>query len=283
MEANKQAWIFMSVFYRQSSWHSLLNAVREIIESPEVHKELMDFRVFINQDRGESLRLALKMYHSADCKASQIIAHSINKFLRDNPTEPRPQILPINGFFTDFENNTVRYNLFNERSIMNCRFAIFQSFISKLLFRFFEDHPVDEDGLFTLIVYLQQSILTGLCSNQKEKINVLVAVSKQINENGIKLEYELLLQADRSNTNSTTEAFDGIPDVQTILSKFEQAVKAYQKENLGKAGSFLILLNIIHQQLGKPDTSIFLDAIQYLYTDLKKSSTKKSKKIKQTI
>jgi hypothetical protein len=269
------------VFYRRSNWHTLLKAAREITELHEVRKEVKDVRLFIHTDRGESLRLALKMHPSVDCEASQIITHSINKFLRENPTEARPVVLPINGFFTDFENNSVKYNLFNERLILTCRLAIFQSLISNLLLHFFHEHPVDEDGLFTLVVYLQRGILNGLCTNQKEKIDLLITISKQVKDKGIKLEYEVLLRADHINPNYTREDLQGIGNIETILSKFELAAKAYQKENPGKANNFLIILNIIYQQLGKPDVSIFLEAFQYLFIELKKSSTK-SNMLKQT-
>ena len=267
METKSETWIFMSIFYGQINWHLLLGAARKTIELPDVSKKIMQTCVLFNNDRGESVRLALKTDHSQKTQVAEIIAHSLHTFLRDHPSETRPVSLPIRSFFCDFENNTIKYNLFNERLIMIGRLEIFQSLLSKLLLILFEDHPINDEGLFTLIVYLQKSILEGLCSTDGEKQQLVLEVSKLINRNGIKLQYGTLKQADYIGNFKRKNAICDI-DIQTILSKFELAAKNYQEEILDKVKSFLTILNVIQLQLFKIDDAIFLEALDYLYKDI---------------
>ena len=168
-ESIQESIMYLSIFYNQNSWHRLLPIAREILmEENRVSEERRAY-VFFSSHKGTSIRIAFERKDDDREKLEEGLVKKLTKYVIENPSEAQPIRLPISGFFQDFPNNVIKYNLFNQRSFVEGGLSDFQLVLSKLLLAFFDDHEVDEDAIFTLMVNLNESILKGLCQNQSSK------------------------------------------------------------------------------------------------------------------
>jgi len=264
MKTNTEAFIFMSVFYQQGKWHSLLSTIqREIFSQPEIRNELTGLIIYLNRHRGSGIRLALKFKKPAT-GAYKLIEDPIHSFLIGNPSISQSRRFPITGFFTDFPNNEIRYNLFNQRAIMPAGLYSFQILLSNILLIFFEDHPVDDDGVFTLVTYLQIAILDGICTTEEFKREFcLIAMNQMKNNNK-------LIPADMIDIQPVhlLDEFEGDlmepGDIDELFEDIEKASRILSMHTGNLLSSYFTILHIIQLQLFRIPAEVFFDSLDHL-------------------
>jgi hypothetical protein len=129
--------------------------------------------VFLSSHQGSSIRIALRSEEGRSDANHETFVSAIDSYIKQHPSSDRKIQVPVKSFFTDFPSNVIKYNLYNERSIIDGGLSQLQIVLSKILLTFFDDHEVDDDGLFTLMVMLNHAILNGLCENEHAKTSLL--------------------------------------------------------------------------------------------------------------
>jgi hypothetical protein len=264
MNPNTQQYLFLSAFYPQEKWHLLLQSIRQILSRPENQSQLCDAFIFLNHHRGDSVRLAIKKNSSADVLIFDHISDSINQFLIGSPSKHTPIKIPVTSFFCDFENNEIRYNLFNQNVLLPGRLSKFQELLSKILLVFFKDREVNHAGIFQLLVALQKATLKGLCISREDQLNLMKTIISMIAENENSIPKTISVSEKIVRDTSTSESFVELPNTETLLGFFETAVKKYEEVNQDVAGSFLTILYIIQLHLFKVNGIIFKEVLEYL-------------------
>jgi hypothetical protein len=264
MQALQHPFVFISIFYARERWHELLPVIRnELYEHPDISDQVSESYVFFSYHRGPNIRIALKYKDPAMKKSYEGIVKPIYAFLTENPSDPRQVQLPITSFFTDFPNSQIKYNLYNERVIMHGGLAGFQLALTKILLVFFEDHPVDDDALFTLVVYLQEALLKALCDTRKSKqelIAILIAEMKRRDIDHLPGTGELKYLEIYPDINEIS----GKPELDKLLDWFEKGANMLYMKSGSKIGTFFTIIQIINLQVFKNIYEIFLDSLDYL-------------------
>jgi hypothetical protein len=264
MEIVQNPIIFISIFYAQEKWHELLPVIRKTLyEHTGISGQISELYVFFNCQRGSNIRIALKYKDQVVKNDYERIVKPINTFLAEHPSASRDVQLPITSFFADFPDNQIKYNLYNARVIMRGGLAGFQLALSKILLVFFEDHPVDGDALFTLVVYLQEALLNALSDtweSKQELIAILIAEMKQRDIDhlpgiGELKDWEVL---------PDMKEISGAPEIDKLLHWFEKAANTLYVKSGSKTGTFFIVMKMIHLHLFKNVYEIFLDSLDYL-------------------
>ena len=264
METLQNPFVFISIFYAQEKWHELLPVIRkELYEHPDISDQVSESYVFFSCHRGANIRIALKYRDPVMKKGHERIVKPINAFLAEHPSGSRDVQLPITGFFTDFPNNQVKYNLYNERVIMRGELAGFQLALSKILLVFFEDHPVDDDALFTLMVYLQETLLNALCDPKESKDELIAALIAEMKRKDID---HLPGIGELKHLESLPEMneISGAPEIDKLLHWFEKTANVLYVKSGNKMGTFFTIMQIIHLHLFKSIHEISLDSLDYL-------------------
>ncbi len=260
MESLQSPFIFISIFYAQEKWHELLPVIlKELYEHPDIS----EFYVFFSCHRGPNIRIALKYKDPVMKMGYERIAKPITTFLAEHPSDYRDVQLPVTSFFTDFPVNQIKYNLYNERVIMQGGLAGFQLVLSKILLVFFEDHPIDDDALFTFVVYLQEALLDALCDTKESKDELMTALIAEMKRRDIDhlpgigelKDWEIL---------PDMKEISGAPEIDKLLRWFEKAANMLYVKSGSKKGTFFTIMQIIHLHVFKNIYEIFLDSLNYL-------------------
>jgi len=185
----------MSIFYTREKWHLLLGVIDRELSAMRQEGLAIDKRfVYLSLHRGPSIRLALhfKKVTEKDCRA---IERRLGVFLRENPSGVPAVEMPVTSFFMDFPYDEIRYNLFNERYIMNEGMEPVQRLLSDTLLTFFEDHPVDEEGIFNLLLYLLREIIQNMYPDERDRQGFCLQVMRVIQLHLFKLPGEQFANA----------------------------------------------------------------------------------------
>ena len=249
---------FISIFYAKSKWHELMPIIRtllcenELIASNEVN-------IFLSPHQGSSIRVAVRNTgESSRIKIDKFIV-GIGEYMNMNPSPIMPIELPVRSFFADFPNNVIKYNLFNERSFAPAGLSKFQIALSQLLLTFFDDHPIDDEGLFTLLVYLNRCFIANIRGNAETKLNLIKHLIRVIRNKTS--DFTIPEVEDHFRTvisiNSTS-------DFEQSLNWIKEASNVLLREVGDEIEAFLIFLQIIQLHLVKLDNSFFVDALRHL-------------------
>ena len=268
MDTQQDQWSFISVFYEREQWHLLLEALREeIFENGIDDKGSINAFVFLSMHRGANIRLALN-YSKASEREINTITKSVETFLRENPAREKELDLPINSLFKNFPTNQFHYNLFNQHALMQDGLIVYQDILSKILLQFFDDHPVDEDGLFTLMIYLLEALLDGMCTNSVIKKRCCLQLMRVIQDNEFNL--------------PAIEGYENVPlrhmrkcslsrlgDLSVHLKNLESASEILNRIAGDLIKSHITIMKIIQLQLFNVPGKLIFDSLCHIYHSTK--------------
>jgi len=224
----------------------------EIMGSNEVN-------VFLSWHQGSSIRVAIRDTNASSRIKIEKFITGISGYMNTNPSATPSIELPVKSFFVNFPNNVIKYNLFNERSFAPAGLSKFQVALSQLLLTFFDDHPIDDEGLFTLLVYLNRCFVTNICGYAEIKLNLikrLIMVARDQN-------YEYALPEIEDHFTDVT-CIASTSDYRELLNWIQEELKVLLNETSDEIEAYLIFLQTIQLHLVKLDSSFFLDALHYL-------------------
>jgi hypothetical protein len=170
---------------------------------------------------------------------------------------------PITGFFADFPANEIKFNLYNERFIAPQGLSQIQAVLSQILLVFFEDHLVDDDALFTLMVFLHEAILDGLSDTKESKFALILDLIEEIKNREKYARIDLFeLQAPGDLQIPPTDAQ---PGMENLSIWFEYAAYLLNQK-IGKAIETYFIILRIQEHLMRVSDEIFLDSLNMLQT-----------------
>lgn len=265
-----ESFVFMSIFYEQKKWHSLLKVIRrEIYDQPDITDELRRAIIYLSFHRGPNIRLALE-FKTQDIKIPGMIAASISSFLDKNPSRIEPLTLPITGFLLDFTNNEIRYNLFSERAILSDSLLRFQVLLSKIILVYFEENSVNRNNVFDLVIRLQHAILNGICETKELKQGLCLAVMRQLKKTSNNITDSMIEVGHVSGLSPDETSPTLIPSLSILLSDFEKASRVLYKQNGQTLKIYYTILSVIQLHLFRINGVIFYDSIEHIYNAMEK-------------
>ena len=259
MKNSTSPFVFVSIFYGQEKWHELLSIIHAaLVKQPEASPYL-----FFSSHRGSNIRLALK-FNDPDVKYTyEEIVNPISAYLKQNPSAPHPLQLPITGFFQDFPPNEVKFNLYNERVIAPGTLSQFQLVLSQLMLIFFEDHAIDDDALFTLVVFLQNAILNGLCDTEESKSHLISGLVSALEKREVDSHFELF-ELEYFERPCETPGIKDRADIDHLFFQFKSATTMLNEMTQNPAGTYFIIHKIVREHLFKLPNEIFIDSLKYV-------------------
>jgi hypothetical protein len=250
-------YIYFSIFYARERWHELLPVIRTLLYDHELI-QINEVNVFFSSHQGSSIRVAIRYSPERSEKNIQKFINSIGQYVKENPSPLLPVQFPIKRFFADFPNNVMKYNLFNERSFVPTGLNKFQLAISQLLLTFFDDHVVDDDAVFTLIINLNRSFLNGVCDDDESKLKLIevlkLAIAREKNECAV---------LEIPDSFKQLPIFRNEFDPEETLQWLQDASTLLVQEVGDEIDAYLIMLRMVKLHL-KLENEFFMDALHYL-------------------
>jgi hypothetical protein len=174
----------ISLFYNSTNWDILLTeGVRPFLAKT---KGLLSYAINLSDLRGDHIRLVLRVNKKTAKATAQTAKFHFDTFIQSFPSESKGFKKENNPFlFMDFENNTVRYGLF-DHWFANTHFQSekFERQISLLIIQIFKEFgkralkDLDEIIVQLLIIYFNT-----LALNNKEIIALLNVHLKTVRNN----------------------------------------------------------------------------------------------------
>ena len=253
---------FISIFYAREKWHELMPVIRTLLCDHDLLKS-NEVNVFLSSHQGSSIRVAFKNPGEESKLKIRKFVKAVAEYMEKNPSPTLPVQLPIKSFFADFPNNVIKYNLFNERSFAPEGLSKFQMAISQLLLTFFDDHAVDDDAIFTLIVSLNRSFLHAVCVDNESEFYLIEDLVHVIS-NGNN-EYQIPQISDHFKPLASVDSHFNFEDTMDWLQ--EASLKLAQEAG-NKIDAYLAILRVMKLHLLKLDNSFYTGALSCLVNSM---------------
>ena len=257
-------YVFISIFYAREKWHDLL---------PIIHQSLMDQRrlhvrpehsyVFFSTHRGSSIRIALKYEKPDQKQAYSEILDPIVSYMERHPSFSQRLQLPITSFFLDFPSNSIQFNLYSESSIATGGLSQFQVMLSQIMLQFFDDHPIDQEGIFTLIIWLQEAILNGLSNTDRPKHELIAEIISQMHERKSSSELKPY-QLEETDLFEELQPFMVNSNLENLFLQIDLFTVLLNDRLKNPIQVYFILLRLIREHLPKLSNEIVLESLQHL-------------------
>ncbi|WP_304066869.1 hypothetical protein [Pedobacter glucosidilyticus] len=169
---NENVQIKIRIFLNRTSWHFFLsNFIKShLIEDMSNNNNFIkNWFINFSKDRGDHILLTI--IKNAD---SNILEKNLSKalelFISKYPSKTDPINLPINTFFINYPNNSYWFE--KESTITSVKYTNdeieLKQVISKVITFSLGNEIINDDDLFTLMIYLQTSVLKAVKSDINE-------------------------------------------------------------------------------------------------------------------
>ena len=257
-------YVFISIFYAREKWHELLPVIHDALSNgPGLKLRPAHYFIFFSTHRGSSIRLALQYEHPDQKYAYSEILNEVVAYIDRHPSISQRLQLPVTSFFLDFPNNSIHFNLFNESSIAPGALAQFQELLSQIMLQFFGDHAVDEEGIFTLLVWLQEAILNGLSNLDRSKLELISQITAQLNEKDTALELKPY-QLEEADRFQELQAFTDDCNLENLFLQVELLTVLINDRLDRPIEVYFFLLRLMREHLLKLSDEIVFQSLQYL-------------------
>lgn len=174
----------ISLFYSSREWHKIaLEAVYPFLYKTN---NIISYMVCMNSDRGDNIRLILKVEEKHAWNVANIINTYFQDYLTRSPSKPGSSSLDTpNKLFKNFENNTIHYGIYEFFEINGfTNQHEFQAALSDLLKDMFleEKNEVVENN-FVLLLRMLLIYFNVITDDHKQIIKVLEEILKENQKN----------------------------------------------------------------------------------------------------
>lgn len=160
--------ILISIFYPKDGWHHLLrDCLFPTITSNKVLIDESKYYIHFCTLQGYHLRLSVVVNSDKELLFKDVISKSINEFLISFPSVSAKLCFPLDGFFMNYPNNSLQYNIyrpypavtsgFDEHLLLQLRNEITLLIKQKLVY-----NVIDDDTLLSAAIEIQSCIAKGL-------------------------------------------------------------------------------------------------------------------------
>jgi hypothetical protein len=275
MQTNNPSYFFLSVFYKQADWHLLLNIVREELMYLRLSQKcITDYWVFLNKYRGTSIRIMVECPAEKEKEALETFLTSLQDFVRNFPSEKGAVSFPIQSFFADYPNNNIKFNLFDKTVIIHPDVSRIQAITSNILLAFFDEHPVDDDAVFTLVLYLQYAAISALTTNNQAKLDFYEHVINAMNKHS-NYQFVSANKEERLDEEVDLDMLALLPEhLLNLINQFQEEVKRLAERGGSDARLYFTIMSVLQLHLFKIPEQVFFDAAYMMRRQLKQEIQK---------
>lgn len=176
--------MLISVFYTRSLWNNLLVHVIE----PFIllhQKDIKYWCIYFSSTQGEHITLAIMGTDDAVLKKNFL--ETADNFLTLNLSEKNAIEFPLKGFFKDYPNNSIQFD--KSRSLVyswnNSNQMPQQQAISVSLIKAFENEVIDNESIYTFLIYMQLGIIHSAYPDIREACSVIPNILTSVQRNSI--------------------------------------------------------------------------------------------------
>jgi len=257
-------YVFISIFYAREKWHELLPVIQQSLMQQQRWQSQPDQSfVFFSSHRGSSIRLALK-YDDPNRKEDYMdVLNPIIQYMEKHPSFTHRLQLPITSFFLDFPSNSIQYNLYSERNIAPGGLSHFQVLLSQIMLQFFEDHAVNDEGIFTLIIWLQEAILNGLSNVGRSKHDLIEEIIDQMKQR----EHAVVLepyQLEATEPFEDLESYMVNANLENLFLQIDLLAVLLNDRLQDPIEVYFVLLRLMREHLLKLSNEVILASLNYL-------------------
>jgi hypothetical protein len=261
MLEKKHGYIYLSVFYHHDDWHLLLKKLRDLLSGTnQLSGKIQDFWIFLNMHRGSNIRILIECQKPDEKIIIETLLPQLREFTSKYPSAEAKVAQRITSFFADYPNNLVKFNLFDKTVIKHEQLAPLQSCVSRLLLHFFEDHPIDEEGLFTFILYMQHATVSALKPvgvTYKDFYGDILSAMNRSPE----FKTNNLIEVDDEGEALELDMFDDAPEnIATLLKEYIQLVRDFNDRSLSELSLYFRLMSALKIHLFHIPDRIFFTA-----------------------
>lgn len=190
MQDLDKKWHNISIFHSQEQWHSLLkNCLQPLVNQLQSQNLVYSYHIYLSTIRGKNIRLAFWANHEHSQQIFNTITLQVNEYLLNNGAPSPEEQYPVNGFFKNFPNNCIRYNLFNPDY---CSLSggpdyhkdNIQQLISANILDVFGEDTIDMDSLLTYSLYVLFTLVKMAGNDNSKSGRALLEVMKMAREEG---------------------------------------------------------------------------------------------------
>jgi len=180
MEQTTNYPIVITVYYRQSNWHSLLQFIHPHLKR-HIKSNVRDwYCIELGNHQGDYVRFVI--YSSGNREnLVNLFSEKIKNYLEDHPSDTVEAVYPLRSYFMDYPNNSVWID-HNRSFKFNYAFQNLNGVhmqISKILIIASENEPITFESICTVFVYMQLGIISAFCPHIDEAatmVNALIPI-----------------------------------------------------------------------------------------------------------
>lgn len=157
----------VSIYYNRSSCHDLItNVIKPFIRQEQGNLET--YFIYLGTSQGDHLTFAAKPMDNNNFQ--QRFSILIEQFLLASPSASKVIEYPLQSFFMDYPNNSF---LFNKNKLIghsqnNIVSDLIKHQISKSIIDVFGNEEIDNESIYTFIIYMQLGIIRAANSTIKQ-------------------------------------------------------------------------------------------------------------------
>ena len=268
------------IFYHQSGWKQLLaNYITRTIKDLRRNGNLSAFYIFLNSSYGDCITLILSVNSNVNLVREQI--SRINEYLKNFPSNSPATDLsnaPNNTFY--IENET-----YNIDRLASGKFTLVCECLSSIILERYSTEEADDSSLFTLLLYLQLSVLKTSAQNYDPFIHNSrswisshpIVITLQIDAPIEKKAKQLFAANKATMLKMYYEVnVDTVKKNLSWLKKWEKACKAFFSGGTGIRNSSQALLHVVDRHLGVTDevSNISLHMLKHMEDQILRKNIK---------
>ncbi len=170
----------VSIYYNRSSWHDLItNVIQPFIRQEQDNLEAYYF--YFGTSQGDHVTFAARPQDNTD-NFQKRFSILLEQFLLSRPSASKVISYPLQSFFMDYPNNSFHFNknkliAYSENTIVS---DLIKHHISKSIIDAFGSEEVDNESIYTFIIYMQLGIIRAANSTFKQALESSIQIENYL-------------------------------------------------------------------------------------------------------
>lgn len=160
---NLSNWIRVSVFYAESAYRQLIgDFLKPYVLEQRQAGNIKELFLSFSKDQGDHIRLAFECPAENRDQFADDFHDRLEDYLAKNPSESTEEEYIRNGFFMNFPDNSIQYNLF--RSSFTDDAGALQLLLSERILNVFAEEDFDDSSMLSFVLY----VIMTFCNQWEE-------------------------------------------------------------------------------------------------------------------
>lgn len=263
----KLIWLKVSLFTKKWNWHYLLQEVELFFSKNSLH--IVDYLIEFNFLSGENIRLSIHILESSVTEFVPLMDRHFKLFFVERNLTTKNTLLPVNGIFKPFEQNTIQYGLFDISYRTGTDEARLGARLSRVILTALKDDEIDDETIITIAFYLHAAILKVIKDRSQTAHEIENYYINSVSLTGSDISIEFLIDKFSSNSQDLIDIYQNIMvENQLNLPHWMEDWIAsinneFENNNVNLTGTLQIekyhkIISIVNQHLGLSHNSWIL-------------------------